>query len=143
MNLIVTSDKIDLNTECGDCSSCNSHCCTDDVMFSQSDINLIRDNYSIRFQTSPVKTMPGFFRLRKRKSTNGKCIFIYNNKCMIYEHRPSICKEYGLKKYILCPFAGMDSIPTDPLIIEELNIEAKKKSMNFITANYHNLNVGE
>lgn len=29
-----------------------------------------------------------------RKSKNGKCVFLANNKCIIYEARPLICRFY-------------------------------------------------
>ena len=42
---------------------------------------------------------------------DGICKFLINNKCSIYSLRPKICRDYGVKYYIQCPYNGMKTIP--------------------------------
>jgi Fe-S-cluster containining protein len=53
------------------------------------------------------------YMLSTKGVKNKKCVFLKNNKCSIYSVRPKICRDYGVKYYIQCPYNGMKTIPTD------------------------------
>jgi Fe-S-cluster containining protein len=36
---------------------------------------------------------------------SGKCVFLSeSNECLVYEERPQVCRDYGFKDNLFCPF---------------------------------------
>ena len=52
-------------------------------------------NLSIEdFKFQYCQTTDGFIHLKEKNSLNGKCIFLKNNRCRVYESRPSQCRTW-------------------------------------------------
>ena len=52
-------------------------------------------NLSIKdFKSQFCQTTDGFVHLTEKNSLNGKCIFLKNNRCSVYESRPSQCRTW-------------------------------------------------
>jgi Fe-S-cluster containining protein len=56
-----------------------------------------------------------------RETEKGQCIFLVNNECTIYEHRPIICRSHGL------PILFMDE-------------EGENYNLSFCPLNFNNVN---
>ena len=52
--------------------------------------NLSIDEFKLKF----CQITDGFIHLLEKKSFNGKCIFLKNKKCSVYESRPSQCRTW-------------------------------------------------
>ncbi len=52
--------------------------------------NLSIDSFKSKF----CQITDGFIHLSEKKSFNGKCIFLKNNRCTVYESRPSQCRTW-------------------------------------------------
>ncbi|MET1124358.1 MAG: YkgJ family cysteine cluster protein [Archaeoglobaceae archaeon] len=71
------------------CTSCAKCCLETEMILVREDIERLRalgyeDFYEFR---------DGFYRL---KNVDGKCVFLKNNVCEVYEHRPLGCRVYPL-----------------------------------------------
>lgn len=141
----ITSNTIDLETHTvPPCELCGGACCKSGVMFSESEIVTIRNNYNIRF-TEKETSIPKSFTLTKRGNPNkDKCIF-YDKEigCTIYEHRPKVCKDFGSKLFMQCPFVGFTKIPKKKKSIEEFMKRADDKSIEFMTVNINEIKIGQ
>ena len=52
-------------------------------------------NLSIdEFKSKYCQITDGFIHLLEKRSFNGKCIFLKNNKCSVYKSRPSQCRTW-------------------------------------------------
>ena len=52
-------------------------------------------NLSIEhFKKKYCQTTDGYVHLTEKKSLNGKCLFLKNYKCTVYESRPSQCRTW-------------------------------------------------
>ncbi|MGA2122498.1 MAG: YkgJ family cysteine cluster protein [Methanoregula sp.] len=77
------------------CRMCGE-CCVN-IPIEDSLVNQMRD----KFQRNVIKefSSPGIIRGPRYltiKTSDDKCVFLdFNNKCVIYEHRPSICQDFG------------------------------------------------
>ena len=68
---------------------------------------------------------------------DGKCTFLdrQTNKCLIYEHRPKICKDFGVKGRIsnkkriclCCPYLRGDGTPRPQKETNKISKEVDKK----------------
>lgn len=77
--------KITDNSICGDCSRCGE-CCTNFLPVSQSDIDRL-SKYVIENKIRPQKQM----LIMQQRLT---CPYYDGKKCLVYEVRPMICKEF-------------------------------------------------
>lgn len=95
------------------CSKCDGDCCGPDVQFSTEELKLIESKVSIKKFKKEAVLDGNSYMLSTKGVKNKKCVFLKNNKCSIYSVRPKICRDYGVKYYIQCPYNGMKTIPTD------------------------------
>ena len=97
------------------CKKCNGDCCGPDVHFSKDDIVELKKIVSLKkFKVLPTENSSSeTYTISSKGIKNTKCVFLKNNKCSIYSLRPKICRDYGVKYYIQCPYNGMKTIPTD------------------------------
>jgi Fe-S-cluster containining protein len=88
---------------CFDCSKCGL-CCGDTIVKKRCILLLQSDAQKIVEHTNqPVNKFackiygktPYVFEMRK--SSDGKCVFLKDNHCTIYELRPLICKFYPVE----------------------------------------------
>lgn len=50
-----------------------------------------------------------------------KCVFLSpENKCVIYEKRPGICREYGLIEEMQCPYVNMNGNRRSPAKVRRM-----------------------
>lgn len=83
---IVKNDiKITDNSCCGNCSKCGE-CCTNFLPVTQKEIEIIQE-YVISNKIRPQKQM----LVMQNRLT---CPYYNGKKCLIYEVRPLICKEF-------------------------------------------------
>ena len=83
---IVKDDiKITDNSCCGRCSKCGE-CCTNFLPVTQKEIEIIQE-YAIANKIRPQKQM----LIMQNRLT---CPYYNGKKCLIYEVRPLICKEF-------------------------------------------------
>ena len=83
--MIKQNVKIIDNSVCGKCSKCGE-CCSNFLPVSQSEIDTIQ-KYVIEHKIRPQKQM---LVMQNRLS----CPYYDGKKCLIYEVRPLICKEF-------------------------------------------------
>lgn len=52
----------------------------------------------------------------KVQTPDGQCVFLDREtwKCVIYEDRPKICKEFGQSPKLLCPYFNMKGVLRTP-----------------------------
>ena len=84
-SLVKLNVKIKDNSICGKCSKCGE-CCSNFLPVSQSEVDIIQ-KYVIEHNIRPQKTM----LVMKNMLT---CPYYDGKKCLIYEVRPLICKEF-------------------------------------------------
>jgi len=98
------------------CSTCSGECCSQAVPFTKSEVKVIKKHYPKMMKKLTITALdgtPGF--LLKRKGTTftlddiindniNQCVF-YNNGCGIYQHRPKVCKDFGVIPQMKCPYA--------------------------------------
>lgn len=95
------------------CKNCNGDCCGPDVYFNKDELKEIEKLVSIK-KFKLEKALDGnSFKLSTKGVVNTKCVFLKNGKCSIYSVRPQICKDYGERIYIQCPYNGLKKIPED------------------------------
>ncbi len=83
---IVKNDiKITDNSYCGECSKCGE-CCTNFLPVTQKEVEIIQE-YVIINKIRPQKQM----LVMQNRLT---CPYYNGKKCLIYEVRPLICKEF-------------------------------------------------
>lgn len=99
------SGKITDNSICGNCSKCGE-CCTPFLPVTQKEIDVIQ-KYVIENKIRPQKQM---LVMQNRLS----CPYYDGKKCLVYEVRPLICKEFYCYKKL--------SIETAKKIIQEKRI---------------------
>ncbi len=61
--------------------------------------------------------------LKNNLKDKTSCIFKDNETtggCLIYEDRPVICQEYGRRKLLKCPYAGLQEQPKDEEVKKDL-----------------------
>lgn len=118
------------------CRTCGE-CCSDNVRFFKSDIDLLETAYPDRFKfIELISDNEHEFRLRQKgsKSTGSgeeKCLF-FNLKtmaCDAYEHRPLICRLYGQSPIASCGYDGLDRLPDESFERFRLSAEAKQASL--------------
>lgn len=98
------------------CDICDAACCKgfNGTVYSQ----LLLEDFKQIFERFPIVFMKGDLNYIKPVIllTNGidSCRYLLNNKCTIYEKRPSVCKVYPLSPHLtnvpfidlLCPAVG-------------------------------------
>ncbi len=84
-NVIEGNVKITDNSICGKCSKCGE-CCTNILPVTQKEIDIVQ-KYVIDNNIKPQKQM----LVMQNRLT---CPYYNGNKCLIYEVRPLICKEF-------------------------------------------------
>lgn len=84
-NVIGNNTKIINNSICGECSKCGE-CCTNILPVNQIEIEEIQ-KYVIENNIKPQKQM----LVMQNELT---CPYYNGKKCLIYEVRPLICKEF-------------------------------------------------
>ena len=89
---------------CFDCSKCGL-CCGDTsqkvrrVLMLMSDVEKILDNAGQPMSHFAIKVHgnePYIYEMRKNP-VDGKCVFLKDNQCTIYEFRPLICRFYPVE----------------------------------------------
>ena len=88
---------------CSECIQTKNHCCVADVPHGVTDAlyyKNIANHMNIECMVVPSPHHEGMAVLVK-ESMRGKdihfepCIFLKDNRCSIYENRPTICRSYG------------------------------------------------
>ena len=88
-NIVKGNAKITDNSICGECSKCGE-CCSNFLPVSQNEINTIQE-YVIQNNIKP--------QMQMLVMQNRLCCPYYNGqKCLIYDVRPLICKEFYCNK---------------------------------------------
>jgi len=96
------------------CDKCNGDCCG--VIPLKEDF--VKKMF-VKYKLTPIlgrvkklkqnpKTIPGH---KMYRNSDGMCIFKVNNRCAIYEDRPTICKCYGETTLVRCPYENLDEQP--------------------------------
>jgi len=64
------------------------------------------------------------------------CVFLSkDNKCVIYDSRPPVCRDYGIKPELQCPYIKMNGKPRSPAQVKRVqrqinrDINAKMERM--------------
>ena len=90
--------KDGINFECQSSGNC---CVSRDsygyVYLSMDDLKRFSKYFNITvkdFKLQYCQTTDGFIHLKEKKNLNGKCIFLKNKRCTVYESRPSQCKTW-------------------------------------------------
>ena len=113
-SIIKQDVKIEDHSICGKCSKCGE-CCTPYLPISQSELNTIQ-KYVIDHKIRPQKQM---LVMENRLS----CPYYDGKKCLIYEVRPLICKEFYCNKkptaYEGNKFRDEERFPVDMWAIAE------------------------
>lgn len=104
-NIAEGNIEITDNSICGNCSKCGE-CCTNFLPVSQKEVEKIQ-KYVIEYKIRPQKQM---LVMQNRLS----CPYYDGKKCLVYEVRPLICKEFYCYK--------KPSIETAKKIIQEKRI---------------------
>lgn len=84
------------------CSTCEARCCNGfyETVYAQ----IILEDFSLVAQKFPIAFIFGELGFLKPVVllTNGKefCRYVIDNKCSIYEKRPSVCRVYPLSAHI-------------------------------------------
>lgn len=107
------------------CKKCTKCCTKTEMILTLNDLKRLK-KVSEEFYTYSN----GFYRL---KNVNGKCIFLENNICKIYELRPMGCRAYPLvyderRGVILDDDCPLKTIPKKELLkgVKELLIALKE-----------------
>ena len=107
-NMLNQEVKITDNSICGKCSKCGE-CCTNLLPVCQEEIDIIQ-KYVIKNKIRPQKQM-----LVMRNTLT--CPYYDGKKCLIYEVRPLICKEFYCYKKptaeMARKFSEKEYIPVD------------------------------
>ncbi len=85
-------------TKNGECSKCGQ-CCSRTLPMTQKEINQIR----MYIKKHNIKKQVHIVNILANASFDGICPFLDDtkeNKCTIYEVRPSICREYNCHDHI-------------------------------------------
>lgn len=90
-NLLTDKIKLTDNTVCGECSKCGE-CCTCFLPICQEELNTIQDY----IMTNNIKPQTHMIVMQNRLT----CPYYDGKKCLIYEARPLICKEFYCNKKI-------------------------------------------
>ena len=117
------------------CKKCNGDCCGPDVGFSTEEISKLKKVVSLRkFKILPMEySGSGMYTISSKGLKNSKCVFLKNNKCSIYDYRPRICKDYGERVYIQCPYNGLKDIPTNKEERTRLTLEVQNIFYNKVS----------
>lgn len=124
--MIKQNVKIIDNSVCGKCSKCGE-CCSPYLPVSQSEIDTIQ-KYVIEHKIRPQKQM---LVMQNRLS----CPYYDGKKCLIYEVRPLICKEFYCYKKpdieMAKKFMQEERFPVDMWgIANEIDKYFRRKSIN-------------
>ena len=116
--------KIVNNTICGKCSKCGE-CCSPFLPICQDELNIIQ-KYII---DNNIKPQTQVMVMQNRLA----CPYYDGKKCLIYEVRPLICKEFYCNKKMdmemASKFQGKKYIPVDMWAITR-EIEKQRKEIN-------------
>ncbi len=116
--------KIVNNTICGKCSKCGE-CCSPFLPICQDELNIIQ-KYII---DNNIKPQTQVMVMQNRLA----CPYYDGKKCLIYEVRPLICKEFYCNKKMdmemASKFQGKKYIPVDMWAIAR-EIEKQRKEIN-------------
>ena len=112
------------NTICGKCSKCGE-CCSPFLPICQDELNIIQ-KYII---DNNIKPQTQLLVMQNRLA----CPYYDGKKCLIYEVRPLICKEFYCNKKMdmemASKFQGKKYIPVDMWAIAR-EIEKQRKEIN-------------
>lgn len=112
------------NTICGKCSKCGE-CCSPFLPICQDELNIIQ-KYII---DNNIKPQTQVMVMQNRLA----CPYYDGKKCLIYEVRPLICKEFYCNKKMdmemTSKFQGKKYIPVDMWAIAR-EIEKQRKEIN-------------
>lgn len=150
--------KSKLITENIPCNNCNGDCCgpvpfsPDEILnifnkylkvksfkkrfpWKESDFhkNIIFTQFYPNDKTAVVATFKHKVSYRKNGLEPYSCIFKDNEAtggCIIYEDRPTICREYGNRECLKCPYTGLDKQPENLDERKRLVIEGHKYRQN-------------
>jgi len=103
---------------------CNGDCCGNDVIFKPQELKAIES--IVNLKKYKKEAINDGYRLSTRGIKNEKCVFLKNGKCSVYSVRPEICKDYGERVYIQCPYNGLKEIPSNPDERYNLTIKVQK-----------------
>lgn len=100
------------------CKDCNGSCCTVPSDSEELEAMVLLE---VGEELDPVlathaRIISGYWAIPSTGKPLYECVFLRNNKCSIYEHRPIRCRKY------LCDFLLED----DPIMIEWRETHPKK-----------------
>lgn len=76
---ILPWNMLERHVDCGNCSAC----CYQLVLLTENDVRAIYDTEELA---------PGMFFLKR--TVNGACIYLKDNKCSIHNRRPQVCRAF-------------------------------------------------
>lgn len=156
---LLNSKDIDVSLPC---DKCDGDCCGA-VDFSYDEIISIFNKYNkdkkfkarfpyksetilnknLLFQSTDMKGIKITFkdknRYRKLGLKTSSCIFKDNEVtggCLIYNDRPVICKCYGKKDLLRCPYQNLSEQPKDENVKKKLINLNHKNNMDFLMNTY-------
>lgn len=96
------------------CKKCSCYCCFDkNTILTHKDINRIK---MLGYESGYFVRKYGIFKFLKM-SNNGNCVFLKENKCLIYDHRPYECRWFPI--YAISDNYGVINIRDECSFINE------------------------
>ena len=120
------------------CNLCKGDCCGASNLFTTDELKVLKKKHKSKFKKlSIIKSeIPTSFTIKFKgvdiDLIEDKCVFLVNGACSIYEDRPEVCKDYGVKKYIPCPYNHLDNKPESKEEQIELTLKSQKAGYGFI-----------
>jgi len=95
----------------GMCRECTD-CCSDKVPFSPDEIDALNKTHPLHLEKVEVLSIEEMGHTAAYLTTgDGKCVFLNDGRCDIYETRPEICRAYGETPLAMCGMEGVDETP--------------------------------
>lgn len=82
------------------CNECRGQCCTFPAM-SRREFKTIRKKYGIP-RGAKVLEIPGMVVVTD--GLTDLCPYLVDGRCSVYEHRPKVCREYGVNPAMPCQY---------------------------------------
>ena len=92
------------------CRECTD-CCSDLVPFEMTKIKMLKKKHRKLFRGIKLVPKKDMWYIKRTSAGKGKCIFLKNSECLIYEDRPPICKYFGSSPIMRCGLEGLDVCP--------------------------------
>ena len=111
------------------CEECTD-CCSDMVPFTMEEINKFTElRPDLAYNKELEYVMDGTSAYLRN---DGKCAFLVDGRCAVYEDRPDICRAYGASPLAQCGMEGIGYTPTAPERAELSKPAHQKSSENMM-----------